>query len=242
MGTYEQPREQEQIVGTISGIVQKGVDKWQVEVMPDGGGQYSKKLWTKDQSIVASASTLIGQRMAFLCNVSHWTNNQNQPIRSLWIEAFGPSAVGSPALAGPPMSNWEAAQAAQAAAAQPPMAGMQGWPSQPPSGPPMVPVTPTVIQGTPTHFNDDPKQAKIHRQTASKVAAIMLSHVAPEERTMSTLFVLAERLVAYYDNGLPNPETLDDLMQRAMPADMGGPDPAAGTGYADTPPEDDIPF
>ena len=36
---------------------------------------------------------------------------------------------------------------------------------------------------------------------------------------MDTLLQLAERLVAYYDNGLPV-RTLDDEITRAMPRDM----------------------
>jgi hypothetical protein len=208
----QQQRETEQVTGTITGIVQKGPDKWQVVVVPDGS-QNSKNLWTKDQQVVGSLSTMIGQRMAFACNVSHWLHQATQQMnRSLWIEAVGPSAVGSPALAGPPLQ-----QQPQPVVVQPQVMPMQA---------------PAV--------NQDVKEQRIHRQTASKVAAIMLTHVQPEERTMSTLFVLAERLVAYYNDGLPAPETLDDLMHRAMPQGIDG-DAARGVGYDNTPP-DDIPF
>jgi len=54
------------------------------------------------------------------------------------------------------------------------------------------------------------------RQTATKVAGIMLSHIAQEQRTFDNLLLLSERLVAYYEHGLD------------------------GTG--EDPPVDDIPF
>ena len=85
------------------------------------------------------------------------------------------------------------------------------------------------------------KAQRIHRQTASKVAAIMLSHVAEEERTMSTLFVLAERLVAYYNEGMPHAENLDQLMQRAMPQSV-DPAPQQQQLAPEFTGDDDIPF
>jgi hypothetical protein len=210
MSTIEAPREQEQIIGTVTGIIQKGADKWQAAILPDGS-QYVKNLWTKDAALVQSLSTMIGQRLAFLCNVSHWNMQDGTAVRSLWIEATGQPAPGSPALQGPQ----------QHSVAVPPQQA------------------PVVVQPQAVPFQQavpqDVKEQRIHRQTASKVAAIMLTHVAQEERTMSTLFTLAERLVAYYNEGMPNAETIEDLMQRSMPASIdeypGNPDP-----------DSDIPF
>jgi hypothetical protein len=225
MSTIPQEREQEQIVGVITGVVHKGEDKFQVVVQPDGS-QYTKNLWTKEEGLVSTASTLIGQRLAFLCNVSHWKHQDGTPVRSLWLETFGPVTPDSPAMQGPPQNAWEAAQAAQALTmpAQPPPGTFP--PTQAPL--PVVPVTPTVTQpqperlyhqGTGVPVQPDLRELKIHRQTASKVAAIMLTHVKPEDRTMSTLLVLAERLVNYYDTGLPQAPivTLDDLITQATP-------------------------
>ena len=169
---------------------------------------------------------MIGQRIAFLCNASHWTNNSGQPVRSLWIDQVGTPGVGSPAMAGP--------QQPQAASNLP--AGQMT------AGPQIV-VQPQ-IQGLP-QYDDDPKQGKIHRQTATKVAAILLSNLPTEERNMNTLLALSERLVAYYDNGVTQAETVEDLMNRAMPQGMdpGSPIPASaydqGGGYTG---DDDIPF
>ena len=88
MTTYAQERETEQIIGVVTGVVQKGADKWQAVVQADGS-QYTKNLWTKDQNVVMYLTSQIGNRLAFLCNVSHWTNQQNQPVRSLWIDQVG---------------------------------------------------------------------------------------------------------------------------------------------------------
>jgi hypothetical protein len=219
-------RETEQIIGTVSGIVQKGPDKWQAVVIPDGS-QYAKNLWTKDAGLIGSLSQMIGQRLAFACNISEWIHQSSgQPVRSLWIDAVGAAAPGSPAMQGPPYV--QEAQQAQQSAMNVPQAGF-GAPST-------IPQVLTSVGAQP--YNDDPKQDKIHRQTASKVAAILLSNLKPEERTMDTLLQLAERLVAYYDNGLPV-RTLDDEITRAMPRDMDS--------YYDQPVQpytgdDDIPF
>ena len=245
MSTIPQEREQEQIVGVITGVVHKGEDKYQVVVQPDGS-QYTKNLWTKEEGLVSTASTLIGQRLAFLCNVSHWKHNDGTPVRSLWLETFGPVTPDSPAMQGPPQNAWEAAQQAQAVAQTPPQYSgavnvpvpQMPQPTVPQPAFPVIPVTPTVTQPVHEHLPvPDSRELKIHRQTASKVAAIMLTHVKPEDRTMSTLLVLAERLVNYYDQGLPQAPivTLDDLITQATPRTVDeGPPPL--------PTDDDIPF
>jgi hypothetical protein len=100
----EQERETEQIIGTVTGVIQKGADKWQAVVAVDGS-QYTKNLWTKDTQLVQYLSSQIGNRLAFACNVSHWNLQDGTPVRSLWIDVVGPPAVGSPAMAGPPQQQ-----------------------------------------------------------------------------------------------------------------------------------------
>lgn len=218
MSTYTQERETEQIVGVVTGVVHKGEDKYQAVVMPDGS-QYTKNLWTKDQNMVTYLSSQIGNRIAFLCNASHWQRQDGQSVRSLWIDQVGPPAPGSPAMAGPQ----------QATMVHPPQAMGQ-----------QITVQPQVVpmQAPAQNYNDDPKQGKIHRQTATKVAAQLLPYLPEGERNLATLFTLSERLVAYYDDGLPNAQTVEDLMQRAMPQSMEGQGapPVEFTG------DDDIPF
>jgi len=218
--SFQQPlvqeRETEQIVGTVTGIVQKGADKWQAVVQPDGS-QYTKNLWTKDEQLIVSLSRMIGQRLGFACNVSHWNMQDGTPVRSLWIDAVGAVAPGSPAMQGPPTTTMQ----------QPITGAMQTAPNVLPQ----VQVQQQIPQ--------EVKEARIHRQTASKVAAILLTHLQPEQRTMDTLLVLSERLCRYYENGLPHPQTVEDLINQAMPQGMDDfppPDPGQYTG------DDDIPF
>lgn len=86
----EPAHETETVVGAVDGVTQKAADKWQVAVKP-AGSQYAKKLWTKDQAMQTRFAGMIGQQVSVVCNVSHWTNNEGKPIRSLWIAALGDS-------------------------------------------------------------------------------------------------------------------------------------------------------
>jgi hypothetical protein len=222
MSTYEQQRESEQVVGTLTGVVHKGEDKYQAVVAPDGS-QYTKNLWTKDAQIVGYLSSQVGNRIAFACNVSHWNLPDGTPVRSLWIDQVGPPAPGSPAMRGPAQQ-----QPVMATMVHPPLAGGQ-----------QVVVQPQVVPTqAPQQTGGDVKEQRIHRQTASKVAGILLAYLPEEQRNLSTLFTLSERLVAYYNDGLPNPETVEQLIQRAMPQGMEGPPPDPGQFAGD----DDIPF
>ena len=89
-------REIEIVAGTVGAIIQKGEDKWQVEITPMGS-QYAKKCWTKSPDTHALAATLIGQFATFECGVSHWAKQDGTPVKSLWINAINPGA--------PPPSN-----------------------------------------------------------------------------------------------------------------------------------------
>lgn len=174
--------DQEVVQGIVQGIVQKAADKWQIEV--NVGQQNPRRLWTKDPEIVNQMATMIGQTISFMCGVSHWTNNQNQAIRSLWINGYG--APGTQALAPQPqsMNAW-----------QPPMQQPVTQMAAPQQQPVMQqPVLPPVQQDT--------VEQKIHRQTATKVAAQLLKHLKPEDQTFDTLIKMSERLVAYYDHGV----------------------------------------
>jgi hypothetical protein len=87
-------REIEFVTGTIEGINQKGADKWAVEAKP-AGSQYTRNLWTKDAELVRALSSRTGQSETFRCNVSHWTNQDGKPVRSLWIDGIGGSSDGT---------------------------------------------------------------------------------------------------------------------------------------------------
>ena len=188
--TYVDPAQQsdsEIVTGAVVGIIDKGADKWQVAVKTDPASQYSRNLWTKDGDLVHQLRQLIGTAMTFQCGVSMWTNQQGKPVRSLWINGVGPAVQGAPQQqpqqAQPQTQGLENLAAMQPQQAQPqaqPMAAMQ--PATPPQS--------------------DDRESKIHRQTASKVAAILLGYLGPEERTLDTLLSVSERLVAYYDDGM----------------------------------------
>lgn len=228
MSTTEAARDQQQVIGTVAEVVQAQSGKFQVRVFPDGS-QNKKNIWIGEDKMqfLPYLQSQIGNRIAFVCNLSHWTRQDGQAVTSLWLELCGPPTVDSPAMAGPP--------------AQVPLP-QQAVVAPPPVGP-TVTVQPQVQPVVAQAPQQDLREAKIHRQTASKVAAILLGYLDKDEQNMAVLLRLSERLVAYYDNGLPNAETLDDLMRRAMPQSM---DPAAqGEGYDNAPPphgDDDIPF
>lgn len=216
-------QETEVVTGVIAGITQKGPDKWQVAVQ-QAGSQYAKNLWTKDADLIGQLSQMIGQPASFMCGASHWTNQQGAPVRSLWINGVGPAQQQQPVQVQPQAQPMAGMMPMQSAAPPP----GQFQPAFAQTAPQVQPL-PTWEHGQPW---EDPKQGMIHRQTASKVASILISHLPAEERTFSTLIMLCERLVAYYDHGL---------------AALGAPNPeghAASTGFAPPPhgDEDDIPF
>lgn len=100
-------RETELVTGTIESVITKGEGRWQIVVKPDGS-QYTKNLWTKSQSHMEAATAKIGQHGGFPCSVSHWTNQDGKPVRSLWLEGIEeggaqnlPNATVSPPAAAP---------------------------------------------------------------------------------------------------------------------------------------------
>src|SRR5262245_45681816 len=170
----EQQREQEQVVGTVTGVITKGPDKWQIQVAPDGSqGGYVKGLWTTDQGLVSTMMSQVGNRLAFLCNVSHWQHN-GQPRKSLWVESAGAPSLTAPPQQVVPVSQGQIIQ-------QPPM------PVQQPQQhvvvqPQVVPMAAPLAAPQP-----DLREQKIHRQTAAKVAAILLGYLPEDQRNLATL-------------------------------------------------------
>jgi hypothetical protein len=202
-----QQQEQELVVGTIQGIIQKGQDKWQVAVQPDGS-QYTRNLWSSDPALIGQLSMMIQSRQSFLCRVSHWTGQDGGPRRSLWIQGVGPEAAqAQPQSMAGAVAQAQAAQAAQPQVSAPMHAGVR--------------------------VSDDERENRIHRQTASKVATILLSHLPAEQRTFDSVIVISERLVAYYAHGA-HPAT---ALTPTNPYFDGDPGPQ-GVPHGD----DDIPF
>jgi len=88
--------------------------------------------------------------------------------------------------------------------------------------------TATVEQRIP----DSLREVRIMRQTASKVASILISHVPSEQRTLDNVLALSERLVGYYESGM------QQAQQNGNPGEYGGDPGAQGVPHTD----DDIPF
>ena len=208
--------ETEVVTGIIQGIVQKGTDdygnpdKWQVEV--NTGQQNPRRLWTKDANLIGQLSAMVGQQQSFLCGKSHWTNDQGAPVTSLWVNGVGPADGFQQQSQAPaqPQQQWPAQ-------AQP----QQSWPAQQqPSTLPIPQQAPTVVQPAVVTSQDGrvseaEREKRIHRQTASKVAGILLSHLPQEQRTLDNVLRISESLVGYYEFGMtaaqpaPNPD--DDI-------------------------------
>src|SRR5262245_45596574 len=186
-------QETEVVEGLISEIRQKALDKWQVMVAVEGQ-QYPRGLWSADQGLVMQLYPFLGQHMGFNCRVSHWQANDGSPRRSLWILGTGPAAT----AASPEVSP----------------------------SPPQAPVQPSAPAATAGHVvtvTQDIKEKRIHRQTATKVAAFMLPHLPPEQRTMDNLLVISEKLVGYYEQGLGVTPSYDgDPGPQGMPEDEYG--------------------
>jgi hypothetical protein len=171
-------QEQELVAGTIQGITQKGADKWQVAVLPDGS-QYTRNLWSSDPGLISQLSALIGTRQTFLCRVSNWTATDGGARRSLWILGTGPQGV-------VPQPTPQPAQPVY----------------QPQPVPQPVPQPPTVVQPqVVTRVPEEERESRIMRQTASKVGAILISHLPLEQRTFDNLLRISENLVGYYRFG-----------------------------------------
>lgn len=213
MTVIEQERETEVVIGTVKGVTQKRPDTWTVEVAPDGS-QYSRNLWTKDVSLVqALQQRYLQQRLMFSCGISNWTNQQGQPVRSLWVnsvsEAPPAGAVQTLGQTGTPQQVLQQAQ-------------------------PQVVQMPTTAAPT----SEVERETRIMRQAAAKCAVWMLGTLPAEERTFPHLVTIAEGWFLYFTHGreafptaapagpvqgtgqplqLPVPGLTDQQMQQGQP-------------------------
>jgi hypothetical protein len=105
-------KETEVIAGLLDSIVSKGEAKWQIKVLP-AESKYTKSIWTKSQEMCDALTPQIGQAVTILCNVSHWTNQEGKPVRSLWAESVGNGS-------GPVQQAIQAVQESKAAVAAAP--------------------------------------------------------------------------------------------------------------------------
>jgi hypothetical protein len=213
MSVMQQEKEQEIVHGSVQQIITKGPDKWQVGVLPLGSN-YPKNLWTKDQALVNDLTQRIGQGYDFICNVSHWNMQDGTPVRSLWIESL--ALLNSTPDPQPMVQPQQAQQQAQS------MQPQQHLPQGTPMGQQQQSTT-QVPQGSlvPQKLPEEVKELRIMRQTASKVASILLPYLPESERNLDGFVQVAEWLVGYYAGGAP---------QRMQAQDA---TPPQGNGYSD---------
>lgn len=258
MSAMPQEQATEQVVGTINSVqTHRSGNKWIVVVAPDGS-QFTKNLWTSDQMVAAQLSQMIGQRMAFSCNRSNpYANAQGQMVSSLWIAVAGGAAAQQQVQQQPVQPQQPVMPMQQATTAMPQMPQLPAMPqpvqAQMPTGP--MPVATTMPAGP----NAAEKELRIMREAAAKVAGILISHVPAEQRTLDNVIALSERLVAYFERGVPrqdgnqpqqqNPQPVQQQMPMPNPAGYENPNeygPQGGdawAGYGEQQnPDDDIPF
>jgi hypothetical protein len=266
----------QQIVGVVAGLEQRS-GGWVAVSILEPGKEYPKKLSTKKQDLIGQAQQLMGQLVTAGFNEQDSTNinpHNGQPYTNRYLEAL---AYGQVDLVGMPTQiqpqqfmPQPQAQPQQQFQGQP--QGFTGAPAaQPfvPPVPPAIPVAqpqPTMQQAPQAHptgtiqhvvTTDAIREGKIHRQTATKVAAAMLPLLAPENHNLASLIRISEQLVKYYDEGVPwqtnpiSPGEAHDAQaqqqyqqaQQAQPQ-QGYENPAEqGQPYYGEPdPDDDIPF
>jgi hypothetical protein len=172
-------KETEIVTGTVVGIIQKGADKWQVEVRTDLDSQYTKKLWTKKAETQALAAALIEQIATFECGVSHWKLDDGTPTQSLWINAVNPGA--------PPPTEPPGAEEARQGVAQEATGATQSA-SEASGG-----SAPTTNHSAPP---SDPTRRSIERQT-SLIQAVAYAPVDLAVQTVDGVLAVAEDFYAY---------------------------------------------
>lgn len=77
--------------GTVEGMEVKNNGRFVIKVRELGStSNYALSLNTKEQGLAQQMANSIGQQFSFICGLSHWTNNQGQPVTSKWINGVAP--------------------------------------------------------------------------------------------------------------------------------------------------------
>ena len=242
----------QQVIGTIAGLEQRS-GGWVAVAIMEPGKEYPKKLSTKKQELISQAQQMMGQVVTAGYNEQESTNinpHNGQPYTNRFLEALAFGAVdlvGTPTQIQPqqympqqqpqPMPQ----QQYQPQPVQQPQPQQYQPPQQPMPQPPLVPQVST----------DALREAKIHRQTATKVAVQLLGYLVPDERNLASLVRISEQLVHYYDNGVqwttppvqpqapqPQPQPQQPMQQQPQ----GGYENPGDYGPQYQPTDDDIPF
>jgi hypothetical protein len=223
----------QQIVGTVQGLEQRN-GGWVAVAILAPGKEYPVKLSTKKQELIGQAQQMMGQVVTAGYNEAEGNSinpHTGTPYINRYLEAI---AYGQVDLVGAPTQI------------QP----QQQMPQQPQFVPQPAPQAQN-FQGQPQGFAgapaavpfSDQREAKIHRQTASKVAVELLVHLDPSERNLASLVRISEQLVKYYDEGVQWTTPPVQAPQPQAQQQHQGPPPAEyAPGYGDEPGDDGIPF
>jgi len=245
----------QQIIGTITGLEQRS-GGWVAVSISEPGKDYPKKLSTKKQELIGQAQQLMGQLVTAGFNEQESTNinpNNGQPYTNRYLEAL---AMGQVDLVGMPTQiqpQQYMPQQPQPQQYQPQPVQQQQYQPQPIVQQPIQ--QPQPVQQQPImQPHGDLREAKIHRQTATKVAVELLAYLDPSERNLASLVRISEQLVQYYDNGVQwtTPPVQPQAPQPQAPQPQGQQqhqggyeNPAEGGQqpyYGEPDPDDGIPF
>jgi len=236
----------QQIVGTVQGLEQRN-GGWVAVAILAPGKEYPVKLSTKKVELIQQAQQMMGQVVTAGYNEAEGNSinpHTGTPYINRYLEAiaFGQvDLVGAPTQIQPqqfmpqPAPQAQNFQAPQQHPQNPVMGGYAPPPQQPMPQAPLIP-------------QPDLREAKIHRQTASKVAVELLQYLDPAERNLASLVRISEQLVQYYDHGVQwttppvqAPQQQGQQQHQAPPPDPG--QAAQGQQYYGEPdPDDGIPF
>lgn len=254
----------QQVIGTVAGLEQRSGGWVAVSIM-EPGKEYPKKLSTKKQELISQAQQMMGQVVTAGYNETESTNinpHNGQPYVNRFLEALAFGAVdlvGSPTQIQPQQYMPQPQQQQQA-----PQQQFQGQPQtfagQQPAQPfvpqPPMPQAPLVPQPQISSGIEMQaiREAKIHRQTGTKVAVELLQYLTPDERNLASLVRISEQLVHYYEHGV---QWTTPPVQAQAPQQQGGgseynpgyaaqpgavPAQPQAQGYEQPSPDDDIPF
>lgn len=188
----------QQVIGTISGMEQRS-GGWVAVAVQAPDRNYPVKLSTKKPELISQAQQLLGQLVTAGYNESESNNinpNNGQPYMNRYLEALALGSVdlvGMPTRIQPQQFVPQNFQPQPVATNQPQSVTFTPPPQQPQPQPQPAPL-PQAVQ--------DMREAKIHRQTASKVAVQLLSFLDKEEQNLASLVRISEQLVHYYAEGV----------------------------------------
>lgn len=237
-----------QVTGQLIGMEPRA-GGWVAVVIQDPNDQYPKKLSTKQPQLLGQAQQLMLQHVTAVYTESDSQNiNPNNGLpytnRNLTHLTLANGAAPQPAQP-QPAAGMQYVPQPGVVTNQPQSVTFTPQPQQPiPTFTP-TPVqapapTPVLSQRVDYQRPKSPEETlQIHRQTATKVAAMMMSSLDKEDQNLASLLRISEQLVHYYVNGVqwnvPAPVP--------SPTPVGQPDLTPEADLPTPPPEDDgIPF